>query len=144
MTSSGEGLDDVMSAIRRMVHKETAARFDQPPKVSKPKPVHRAQPKPAKIVRKRTGTNLPSKIFVLQPYMRVDIPKAEPEILDDDAKIPHDTANPPYESFAIADPVIDENMLREMVREVVQEQLRGELGKQLMLSVKRDMLRALT
>lgn len=143
MTSSGEGISDVMLAIRRMVHKETAARFDQPPKVSKPKPARVVKPVQARA-RPKTGTNLPSKIFVLQPYMRVDIPKSKPEILDDDATIPHDTANPPYESFAIADPVIDENMLREMVREVVQEQLRGELGKQLMLSVKRDMLRSLT
>lgn len=143
MTTSGEGIGDVMSAIRRMVHKETASRFDQPPKVGKPKPARVVKPVQAKA-RQKTGTNLPSKIFVLQPHMRVDIPRAKPEILDDDAKIPHDTANPPYESFAIADPVIDETMLREMVREVVQEQLRGELGKQLMLSVKRDMLRSLT
>lgn len=144
MTASGEGLDDVMSAIRRMVHKETSARFDHPPKVAKPKPAHVVKSRPVGVARRKTGTNLPSKIFILQPYMRVDIPKSKPEILDDDAKIPHDTANPPYESFAIAEPVIDENMLRDMVKEVVQEQLRGELGKQLILSMKRDILRSLT
>lgn len=136
-------MGNVMSAIRRMVKSETAARFDQPPKVAKPTPVKTENPT-AKVVKKTTGTNLPSKILVLQPYMRVDIPKPQPEILDDDAKIPHDTANPPYESFAIADPIVDENMLRDMVREVVQEQLRGEMGKQLMLSVKREMMQSLT
>lgn len=132
MTSSGERLGDVMSAIRKMVNKETAARFDQPPKVSKPVPA-RVEPAMPVTVAKKTGTNLPSKIFVLQPYMRVDIPKPKPEILDDDAKIPGDLSA-----------LINEDVLRDMVREVVQEQLRGELGKQLMLSVKRDMVRALT
>lgn len=130
-------MGDVMSAIRRMVHKETAARFDQPPKVSKPKPV-RVEPaipttKAKTVVAKKTGTNLPSKIFVLQPHMRVDIPKPKPEILDDDAKIPGDLSA-----------LINEDVLRDMVRDVVQEQLRGELGKQLVLSIKRDMVRALT
>ncbi len=33
-----------------------------------------------------------------------------------------------------------EGLLRDMVREVVQEQLRGELGKELIGSIKRDMV----
>ncbi len=138
-TSDGGDIHSVLSAIRSMVRKETRARFsDLKPDVKRPDvKIHsNAQDKVAPV------KNLPSKIFVLQPHMRVDNPK--PEILDDNAKIPYDAPISTSESFAIADTAIDPHMLRDMVREVVQEQLRGELGREIMLSVKKDMLKSLS
>ncbi|MEE9454866.1 MAG: hypothetical protein V3V13_10855 [Paracoccaceae bacterium] len=143
MSDRGD-IHSVLSAIRSMVRKETRARFSEPkPDVKKPDvKIHSNGQDKAPPVK-----NLPSKIFILQPYMRVD--KPSPEILDDNAKIPYDTPMPTSESFAIADSTIvdgaiDPNMLRDMVREVVQEQLRGELGREIMLSVKKDMLKSLS
>ena len=131
-----EDLSDVLSAIREMVRDETRAKFSESEVPSgAPKKV-RLKPE-AKVA---SPNNLPSKIFILRPHMRVKKPDSEAFILDEDTRIPHDPPIPMSESFAIANPAIDEGLLRDIVREVVQEQLRGELGKELINAVKRDMV----
>ena len=134
-----EDLSDVLSAIRNMVREETRAKFsdeDEPQVTSK-------KVKPKTVVLKPSQQILPAKIFVLYPHMRVNPPKPEVFILDKNARVPHDTPIPADDSFAIANPAMDEGLLRDIVREVVQEQLRGELGKEIMNAVKRDMVQLL-
>ena len=132
-----EDLDDVLSAIRNMVREETRAKFSEtttlPIQLKKVKPVKQAAHQP----------DLPAKILILQPHMRVK--KATPKvlILDKSSRVPQDTLNPIGESFAVANTFMDEGLLRDMVREVVQEQLRGELGKELIGAIKRDMVQLL-
>lgn len=131
-----EDLSDVLSAIRNMVREETRAKFSEtatPLKAAK-----RVNPKPVS-----RQSNLPAKILILHPHMRVKKQKPKMIILDGNARVPHDTPNPIGESFAIANPVMDEGLLRDMVREVVQEQLRGELGKEIIGAIKRDMMQLL-
>lgn len=134
-----EDLSDVLSAIREMVRDETRAKFSEqetPSDASK-------KVKPHLETKVASPQNLPSKILILRPDMRVRKPEPEVFILDEDAHIPHDSPVNMSESFAIANPVMDEGLLRDIVREVVQEQLRGELGKELISAVKRDMLQLL-
>ncbi len=134
-----EDLNDVLSAIRNMVRDETRAKFSET--ATPPIQLKKVKPKPVKRVAHQA--NLPAKILVLHPHMRVK--KATPEtlVLDKTSRIPHDTPNPAGESFAIANPVMDEGLLRDLVREVVQEQLRGELGKEIIGAIKRDMVQLL-
>ncbi len=143
-SSNAESIDSVMTAIRRMVRRETRERFTDV------NPINESRPRvaePPVTAQKRRSTvsnkgNLPSKIFVLQPYMRVDVPRSKPEIMPDDATISHGADNADYSSMAQAG--LDPNQVRNMVREVVEEQLRGDLGRQIMLSVKKDIMRTLT
>ncbi len=139
-TSGNEGLDSVLAAIRKMVRKETRSRMDGAP-----------APEVAEKPEKRS-------LLVLQPHMRVKKPpktetpepEAEPEkvsetpeILERTEEIPHAPPVEPGESFAIANPAIDEEMLRDMVREVVREELRGEIGRDIVRAMKLDLIRAL-
>ena len=66
-----------------------------------------------------------SNIFILRPSARVRV--ETPPIAQDD-------------SFSVASPAIDEEMLRDLVREVVREQLRGELGREIVSALKDDMV----
>ena len=142
-SSNAESIDSVMTAIRRMVRSETRERFSDVKPVSETRP--RVSEPPLTTPKRRPSVSnpdkLPSKIFVLQPYMRVDVPRSKPEIFTKDEKIPQRATE---DSFAVADTSVDPDMLRQMVREVVEEQLRGDLGRQIMLSVKKDILRSLT
>jgi len=124
----------VLSAIRNMVRDETRAKFSETANPT-------AAPKPVKP--KTRQPNVPVKILILHPHMRVKTPKPETIILGEDARVPHDTPNPVGDSFAVANPVMDDDLLRDMVREVVQEQLRGELGKEIIGAIKRDMVQLL-
>ena len=134
-----EDLNDVLSAIRNMVRDETRAKFSEP---SKPAAApEKVQPKPVKPAAR--PPNVPTKVLILHPHMRVKKADPEPHILDDNAGVPHDAPNAVGESFAIANPHMDEGLLRDMVREVVQEQLRGELGKEIIGAIKRDMVQLL-
>lgn len=81
-----------------------------------------------------------AKVMILHPYMRVDIPKEKPEVLKDGADIPYDMPLPANDSFAIATPEVDEFMLRDMVREVVQQELRGDLGREIIKAMKKEVL----
>jgi len=154
----------VLAAIKAMVRKETKARFSESASDVTPAPENtpaRKEPslhaapvsapkKPPEFV-----PNLPSKIYILLPHMRVDEPKehpfVEPEILQDDAEIPYDTPISVSESFAIANADVDEDMVRDIVRAEVREQLSGELGRalvesikqELMIAVKKDLIKAL-
>lgn len=134
-----EDLNDVLSAIRKVVRDETRAKFSETaapqsePKKVKSRPVKQAVHQP----------NVPAKLLILYPHMRVTKPKPEVIILDENARVPHDAPNSVGESFAVANPIMDEGMLRDMVREVVQEQLRGELGKEIIGAIKRDMVQLL-
>ena len=134
-----EDLNDVLSAIRKVVRDETRAKFSETaalqsePQKDISKPVKQAVHQP----------NVPAKVLILYPHMRVTKPKPEILILDENTRVPYDAPNPVGESFAVADPIIDEGMLRDMVREVVQEQLRGELGKEITDAIKRDMVQLL-
>ena len=134
-----EDLNDVLSAIRNMVRDETRAKFPETatlqskPEKVKLKPVKQSVRQP----------NVPAKILILQPHMRVKKPAPKIMILDENARAPHDTPNAAGESFAVANPLMDEGLLRDMVREVVQEQLRGELGKEIIGAIKRDMVQLL-
>lgn len=142
-SSNAESLDSVMTAIRRMVRRETRERFSDVKPISETR-LRVMEPPLTKPTRRASVSNpdkLPSKIFVLQPYMRVDVPRSKPEIFTKDEKIPPSFTE---DSFAVADTGVDPDMLRHMVREVVEEQLRGELGRQIMLSVKKDILHSLT
>lgn len=130
-----EDLNDVLAAIRNMVRDETRAKF--PETAAPPIQLKKAKPKPAK------QANLPAKILVLHPHMKVTVAGSETLIIDKTARAPHDTPNALGESFAVANPAIDEGLLRDMVREVVQEQLRGELGKEIIGAIKRDMVQLL-
>jgi len=131
-----EDLNDVLSAIRNMVRDETRAKFSETatpqstPKTAKPKPVKQAT----------SQSNVPAKILILHPHMRVKKPSPKVIILDKNARVPHDASPVDGENVSIADPLMYEGLLRDMVREVVQEQLRGELGKELIGSIKRDMV----
>ena len=142
-SSNAESIDSVMTAIRRMVRHETRERFSDVKPISETRPRVTEPPLTASKPRPRVSNpdKLPSKIFVLQPYMRVDVPRSKPEIFAKDEKIPPRSND---DSFAVADSDVDPDMLRQMVREVVEEQLRGDLGRQIMLSVKKDILRSLT
>ncbi len=143
-TSGKEGLDSVLAAIRKMVRKETRSRMagGAIPEVEKP-----AVEKPAV---EETGPE-PEKrpVLLLQPHMRVDDkpepeePPVAPEVLEQAEDIPHAPPVEPSESFAIANPAVDEEMLREIVREVVQEQLRGEIGREIIRAMKLDLIRSL-
>lgn len=147
-----------------MVRKETKARFaetaaDVSPVSEKAngrkEPALRASPVSAPDKPPEFVPNLPSKIYILRPHMRVDEPKeqpfVEPEILQDDADIPYDTPMSVSESFAIANTDVDEDMVRDMVRAEVREQLSGDLGRalvesikqELMIAVKKDLIKAL-
>lgn len=134
-----EDLDDVLSAIRNMVRDETRAKFSETvvPPVSPKKPIL----KPVNKVKSKP--NLPAKVLILHPHMRVKKKPPKTIILDDNARVPHDTPNPVGESFAVANPMMDDGLLRDMVREVVQEQLRGEVGKEIIGAIKRDMMQLL-
>lgn len=135
-----EDLNDVLSAIRKVVRDETRAKFSETaapqsePKKVKSKPVKQAVHQPNVV---------PAKVLILYPHMRVTKPKPKVLILDKNTRVPHDAPNSVGESFAIANPIMDEGMLRDMVREVVQEQLRGELGKEITDAIKRDMVQLL-
>ena len=122
-------LSDILSAIREMVHKDTRSSLSE----------IAATPSPAAPASSKTEAKLPTKILILRPHMRVYAPSSETDVLDESTGIPHDTPFPANDSFAVANPAIDEHMLRDMVREVVQEQLRGELGKEIIGALKRDM-----
>lgn len=137
--SEKEDLSDVLSAIRSMVRDETRAKFSDD---SSPKAVPE-KPKRKTLVLKRSQQKLPAKILFLHPHMRVKQPKPDVYVLDKNARVPHDIPIPMDESFAIANPVVDEGLLRDIVREVVQEQLRGELGQEIISAVKRDMVQLL-
>ncbi len=131
-----EDLSEVLSAIRNMVREETRAKFSETP--TPQTAAKRVEPKPVP-----SPPNLPAKILILHPHMRVKKQRPKIIILDANARVPHDTPNPIGESFAIANPVMDEGLLRDMVREVVQEQLRGELGKEIIDAIKHDMMQLL-
>ncbi len=134
-----ENLNDVLSAIRNMVRDETRAKF--PETATPPIKLKKVKPKAAKRVVQQP--NLPAKILILHPHMKVKVADPEALILDKSERVPHDTPNALGESFAVANPVMDEGLLRDMVREVVQEQLRGELGKEIIGAIKRDMVQLL-
>lgn len=134
-----ESLNDVLSAIRNMVREETRAKFSD---TAEPQ-VLGGKNKPKAVEPKTSQRNLPAKILVLHPHMRVKVSKPDVFILDKNARVPHDTPIPSNDSFAVANPAMDEGLLREIVREVVQEQLRGELGKEIVNTVKRDMAQLL-
>lgn len=134
-----EDLSDVLAAIRNMVREETRAKFsgeddqhDAPEKA-----------KPKTVARKATPQNLPAKILVLHPHMRVKPAKPDVYVLRKGARVPYDAPKSADDSFAVANPAMDEGLLRDIVREVVQEQLRGELGKEIVNAVKRDMVQLL-
>jgi hypothetical protein len=134
-----EDLNDVLSAIRNMVRDETRAKFSET--ATPPTQLKKVKPKVVKRVVRQP--NLPAKILILHPHMRVKKAKPEPLILDKTSRVPHDTPNAAGESFAVANPLMDEGLLRDMVREVVQEQLRGEFGKEIIGAIKRDMVQLL-
>ncbi len=134
-----EDLNDVLSAIRNMVRDETRAKFSET--ATPPIQLKKVMPEPVKPAARQP--NLPAKILILHPHMRVKKANSEPLILDKTSRVPHDTPNPAGESFAIANSVMDDGLLRDMVREVVQEQLRGELGKEIIGAIKRDMVQLL-
>lgn len=133
-------LDSVLSSIRRKVEKETRDRVSKRGKTERRSVTPKTRKTRAKSNSKnrvRSGNQsaatqkLPAKILVLRPHMRVDKkvkPKAPVSMND---------------SLAIATPSIDDELLRDMVREVVQEQLRGELGQQLISTLKKEMVRSL-
>jgi len=134
-----EELSDVLSAIRKMVGDETRAEFsDKTKPQAKPE---KAKPKPTML--KPSQRTLPAKIFVLQPYMRVNQPKPDVRKLNQKARVRHAHPDSVDESFAVAHASVDEGLLRDIVREVVQEQLRGELGKEIISAVKLDMIQLL-
>lgn len=134
-----EDLKDVLSAIRDMVRTETRAKF---PETTSPSsnPEGVAQ-EPQKQTERRTA--VPAKVLILHPHMRVKKPAPKILILDKSTRVPHDVPNPAGESFAVANPLMDEGLLRDLVREVVQEQLRGELGKEIIGAIKQDMVQLL-
>jgi len=134
-----EDLNDVLAAIRNMVRDETRAKF--PETSTPPIQLEKAKKKPTK--RAVQQPNLPAKILILHPHMKVKVANPKARVLDKAARVPHDTPNALGESFAVANPAIDEGLLRDMVREVVQEQLRGELGKEIIGAIKRDMVQLL-
>ena len=134
-----EDLSDVLSAIRNMVRNETRAKFSET--ATPPIQLKKVKAKPVKQTMRQS--NLPAKILVLYPHMRVKKAKPETLILDKSFRVPHDTPNLASESFAIANPVMDDGVLRDMVREVVQEQLRGELGREIIGAIKNDMMQLL-
>lgn len=115
-----------------MVQKETRAKISE-----EFQPVAEDAPIPETSAPNR---NLPSKILILRPQMRVYPSRQKTVILDKNMRVPHDSPVDAGDSFAISNPAIDEGMLREMVREVVQEQLRGELGKEIVGAIKRDIV----
>lgn len=125
--SGKEGIDSIMSAIRKMVSKETRSRAAPPATAAPVAPPEK--PKRA--------------VLVLHPHMRVDKKIEQPEVMDAAEEIPHAPPLTIDESFAIANPVVDEDMLRQMVREVVQEQLRGEIGREIIRAMKMDLIRSL-
>ncbi len=147
--SSAESIDSVMGAIRRMVRRETKARFSdidstgavtpsratdllesrrvEPQVSSRPKYIYRAPKNPG---------NLPTKILVLQPHMRVDIPR--------DSYHGFYQSKRRNDAEKLRDVGVEPEMLRNVVREVLEEQLRGELGRQIVLSVKKDLVKLLS
>ncbi len=131
-----EDLNDVLSAIRNMVRDETRAKFPETAITDEEN-----GPEPATPTGRQP--NLPANVLILHPHMRVT--KAKPKILllDKASRVPNTAPSPVGESFAIASAAMDEGMLRDMVREVVQEQLRGELGKEIVGAIKRDMMQLL-
>ena len=134
-----EDLSDVLSAIRNLVRTETRAKFSEmATPQSKPESV---DPKPVEQAERRA--NVPAKVLILHPYMRVKKLVPKTMILDENTRVPHDAPNLAGESFAVANPFMDESLLRDVVREVVQEQLRGELGKEIIGAIKRDMVQLL-
>ena len=134
-----QDLNDVLSAIRNMVRDETRAKFS----ATATPPIQLKKVKLEPVEPAGRQTNLPAKILILHPHMKVKATKPKTLILDKASRVPHDTPNPAGDSFAIANPVMDEGLLRDMVREVVQEQLRGELGKEIIGAIKRDMVQLL-
>ena len=131
-----EDLTDVLSAIRKMVRDETRAKFSDGS--AHPEELEEVEPETEKQV-----PNVPSKVFMLQKQMQVNKSKPELLLLGKKAKVSPDTPTAIEDSFAVANPGIDENLIRDIVREVVQEQLRGELGKELIGTIKHDMLQLL-
>lgn len=132
--SDQEDLTSVLAAIRKMVQQESRAQFSD--SVGEPE-------EPAVEVPPVFTNNVVSKVLILYPHMRVDIPTAEPEVLEDEAEIPYDSPIPVGESFAIANDV-DDFVLRDMVREVVQQELRGDLGREIIEAMKKEVLLSLT
>ncbi len=126
--SSRREMDSVLSAIKKMVRKETKDRFagtNVEPELTRPA---------------KRKSSLPSKIFVLQPWMRVDKPesgftrttppKPDPSRISDD-------------SFAVANTAIDEDLLRDMVRDVVREHMEGAWGQKLVQALKSEVAKSL-
>ena len=131
-----ENLSDVLSAIRNMVREETRAKFS---KTVTPKSTLKAV-KSDPVQQVASSPNVPAKILTLHPHMRAKKPTPKVIILDKNARVPQDESPIVGENVSIADPLMYEGLLRDMVREVVQEQLRGELGNELIGSIKRDMV----
>lgn len=127
-----EDLSSVLAAIRKMVHDETRANFTMPEKAEKPEEA------PPETPVKPAGTSL-ANVYILRPHQRVAPPKPS-EILEEGDKLPYDEQL--SDSFSIANP--DDDVLRDMVREVVQEQLRGDMGREIVAALKKEMLLALS
>lgn len=159
--SGKENVDSVLSAIKDMVHKETTSRFKGTLEEEVPFLRDAAQsseksatpdadeklvfapgfnseyvPAPTLHSNPEPDHNVPSKIYVLQPYMRVDKKMPAPEILEPEPE----STGVMNVSFAIGNATVDEDMLRGLVREVVQEQLRGELGREILNAVRMDLI----
>ena len=128
--SDKEDLTSVLAAIREMVQEESRAQFSDS--------VGEAEESAAKAPPDFTNTVV-SKVLILRPHMRVDTPTPPPEVLKSEAEIPYDTPLPAGESFAIAND-IDDYILRDMVREVVQEELRGDLGREIIEAMKKEVI----
>ncbi len=155
-TANQEDLESVLDAIRTLVRKEARSRIDgrllempvfEPERVLGITPDTRDGDTPPDAPPRR-------KIFVLQPHMRVHdagdrdgddagADDAGADVLPDSEEIPHAPPLTSDESFAIANPLVDEQVLREMVREVVQEQLRGDIGREIIRAMKMDLIRSL-
>ncbi len=141
-TSGNEGLDSVLAAIRKMVRKETRSRMDG---ASAPEVAEKPEKRPLLVLQPHMRVTEPPKTGASEPEPEAEPQKVSeaPEILERTEKIPHAPPIEPGESFAIANPAIDEEMLRDMVREVVREELRGEIGRDIVRAMKLDLIRAL-
>ena len=120
-----EDLNDVLSAIREMVESETRSSFE-----------HTDDAEQAVV-----EANPPANVLILRPHMRVEPQKSNVFVLQPSARVHVET--PPVQhddSFSVASPAIDEDMLRDMVREIVQEQLRGELGREIVSALRNDVV----
>lgn len=132
--SDQDDLTSILAAIRKMVREESRVQFSDSVDDSETPSVEVPPVFTNKVV---------SKVLILYPHMRVDIPKVEPEILEDEAEIPYDTPMAASDSFAIAND-FDDFVLRDMVREVVQQELRGDLGREIIEAMKKEVLLTLS